>query len=153
MTSLAKFEDWISEDVDARFTEDEHTYYLSGPMSGKPDFNFPLFRRAAKTLRERGFNILSPVEMDEFIADLPPWPELIGRDVTALIKHCDGIIMLPDWAASPGSRIELFVAITQGMALFEYTDTQEWLPVMAPIRDSWAMQILREETIETSTVL
>ncbi len=154
-SSLANFEHWIWEDVDTRFTEDEHKYYLSGPMTGKPEFNFPLFQRAAKTLRERGFNIISPAEMDEGMDynNLPPWGEMIGRDVMVLIDMCDGIVMLPDWADSPGSRIELFVAITQGHALFEFADNAEWLPLVAPIRPSWAMEILRANTLASDTVL
>ena len=152
-TSLAKFEDWITQDTEPRFQEDEHTYYLSGPMSGKQHSNFPLFRRAARILRERGFNIISPVELDHEEAELPPWAELIGRDVSVLISQCDGIIMLPDWALSQGARIELFVAITCGKSLLEFADNEEWLPVVALLKESWAMEILRSNTLASDAVL
>lgn len=163
MTSLAKFETWISEDIasviDARFTEDEHVYYLSGPMSDVIDFNIPLFQRAANILRERGFNIISPVEMDE-AEDVDTvdrarlsWAYFMGRDVSTIIRDCDGIIMLPDWPLSKGSRIEMFVALTQSMSLLEYTDTEDWLPLVASIKPSWAMEILRVNTFATDTVL
>lgn len=148
-SSLAKFEEWISDDPNARFNDDEHIFYLSGPMSGKPNSNFPLFQRAAKILRERGFYIVSPVELDEqenTVRIEYAWGHYIGRDVTVLIDKCDGIIMLPDWAQSKGARIELFVAITCGHALFEFADNEDWLPVVAPISSSWAMEILRSNS-------
>ena len=152
-SSVAQFAEWINEDTNARFTEDEHVYYLSGPMSGKPDSNFPLFRRAASTLRERGFQIISPVELDREETHLPPWSRLISRDVQVLIQDCDGIIMLPDWALSRGARIELFVAITCKRSLLEYADNESWLPVVAMLKAEWAMEILRSNTLASEQVL
>ena len=40
-------------------------YYLGGKMSGIPQFNFPLFDRAAANLRNHGFDIVSPAELDD----------------------------------------------------------------------------------------
>ena len=153
-SSLAKFEEWITEDPNARFNDDEHIFYLSGPMSGKPDSNFSLFQQAAEILRERGFYIISPVELDlEEESSSSPWGHYIGRDVHVLIDKCDAIILLPDWQMSKGARIELFVAITCGHALFEYADAEEWLPLVVPLNPSWAMEILRSNTLATSPVL
>lgn len=39
-------------------------YYIAGPMSGIPQFNFPLFHAAAAALRAQGFDIVSPAETD-----------------------------------------------------------------------------------------
>jgi hypothetical protein len=39
-------------------------YYIAGPMSGLPQFNFPLFIAAAEALRAAGFDIVSPAETD-----------------------------------------------------------------------------------------
>ena len=151
-SSAAQFEEWLTDDPNARFADDDHIFYLSGPMSGKPDSNFSLFQRAAKILRERGFYIISPVELDEeegLIKD-EAWGHYIGRDVHVLIDKCDGIIMLPDWTQSKGAKIELFVAMTCGHALFEFADNEEWLPLVAPLKAEWAMEILRSNTLASN---
>jgi hypothetical protein len=38
--------------------------YLSGPMSGHPNLNFPAFWRAACTLDKKGYTVYSPAEHD-----------------------------------------------------------------------------------------
>ena len=39
--------------------------YIAGPMTGYPEWNFPAFREAARELRMRDFEMVSPAEMDE----------------------------------------------------------------------------------------
>lgn len=40
------------------------TLYVAGPMSGLPQFNFPLFDAVAESLRDDGYTIVSPHECD-----------------------------------------------------------------------------------------
>ena len=41
-------------------------WYLAGPMSGIPQFNFPLFMKAAQELRDvHELDIVSPAELDD----------------------------------------------------------------------------------------
>lgn len=78
-------------------------YYLSGPMSGYPDHNYPAFEAACKDLRSMGMKVASP---HEFTTDEKPgdWEYLdyINRDLEIIEKHCQGVILLPDWAGSKG---------------------------------------------------
>jgi hypothetical protein len=43
----------------------KQTLYLGGPMTNYPQFNFPAFDRAAQTLRDHGYTIVSPAELDD----------------------------------------------------------------------------------------
>ena len=48
-------------------TDDEGSMkriYISGPMTGLPEFNFPAFHAAAAKLRERGHAAVNPAEIN-----------------------------------------------------------------------------------------
>lgn len=95
-------------------------YYLAGPMSGISQSNFPAFYAAAAVLREAGFEIVSPAELDDAedmalaLSDQPAkktWGDFLSRDVKIVSDVCDGIIFLPGWEKSRGARLEAFVAL------------------------------------------
>ena len=79
--------------------------YLSGPMSGHPDLNFPAFTAETKRLRELGHEVFSPHEE-------PPmprweWGEWIISDLIVLMSgDFDGLALLDGWEKSPGCNIE-----------------------------------------------
>ena len=128
--------------------------YLAGPMTGIPQANFPLFDQAAAELRNAGFTIISPAELDDpeerrraLDGELPAqtWGDFLSRDVKLIADECDGIIFLPNWWESRGARLEAFVALLSGKDLFAYYidgatgDPVRWIPA-AVVR-----QILREQ--------
>src|SRR3954451_12937594 len=43
----------------------DDSYYLAGPMSNRPAFNFPAFDEASKKLRSEGYLIVSPAELED----------------------------------------------------------------------------------------
>lgn len=92
--------------------------YLSGPMSGKPDFNFPAFYAAAEKLRAEGYNVINPAEMDA--ADPKPlaWEDYLRRDIRVLLD-CQAIALLPGWRGSKGASLEHHIAEQLGMKVFE----------------------------------
>lgn len=101
--------------------------YLTGPMSNIPAFNFPAFHAATAVLRAQGWEVVSPAEEDcksgvGAIAeaskngdpkDLPEtWGDLLSRDVKIIADGgIEGIVFLPDWQRSRGSRLEAFVGL------------------------------------------
>lgn len=118
-----------------RVSERPDHWYLSGPMTGHPEFNFPAFKRAAEYLRRvYGLNILSPAEMDEadgIGANGNPMPNgydgtyrsLLARDVALIAQaHVKGVIVLDGWDRSKGANIEVYVARALDKPVLLYPD-------------------------------
>lgn len=86
--------------------------YLSGPMTGFHDFNFPKFNRAAQALRGLGYTVSNPAEINPDASKT--WNECMRADIKALCD-CDTIVLLPGWENSKGARLELDVAHRLGL--------------------------------------
>lgn len=122
-------------------TNEERPWYLAGPMSGYPQFNFPAFQAAAWALRMQGYPIISPHEED------PPeiqvrawnsptgteplgaegeavWGDRLAHDVKLISNGVYGLIMLPHWGESKGACLEATVGLLSGKA-FRYWDGKE----------------------------
>lgn len=80
--------------------------YISGPMTGLPEFNYPAFNAKAAELRASGRAVINPAEHDE-----PglPWSEYLRKDIRALMD-CSVIHLLPGWSRSKGALLELHIA-------------------------------------------
>jgi hypothetical protein len=87
--------------------------YLSGPMTNIPEHNFPAFRAAAKTLRARGWTIISPAEMDETQPiENGTWGQYLARDLLVIAgENVDGMVFLPCWHNSRGARTEAVIGL------------------------------------------
>lgn len=115
--------------------------YIAGPMTGRPQFNYPAFIRAADVLRTAGFDVVSPAELDDpadreaalrspdgdpLYYDGPnSWGDFLARDVKLLAD--DGIVavvVLPGWDKSKGARLETFVAFLSGLPVVRMTGPQ-----------------------------
>lgn len=114
---------------------------MSGPMTGKPDFNRAAFDHAAKTLRDdkllvatirpflpaevrnEGYEIVTPVSEDIRVygswekAIERPWKEHLARDL-ATVPTCDAVILIDDWEVSRGANLEVRVAFTFDIPVF-----------------------------------
>ena len=86
--------------------------YLSGPMSGHPDLNFPAFFREASCLEQCGYEVCNPATLNPYQGASPA--ECLRVDLAALLE-CDGVAVLPDWEASAGARLEVQVANSCGI--------------------------------------
>ena len=86
--------------------------YLSGPMSGLPDLNFPAFHAEAARLRALGHDVVSPAEVNPDHS--MPWEQCLRADIKALCD-CDTIALMPGWENSKGAHLELHVAHRIGL--------------------------------------
>lgn len=86
--------------------------YLSGPMSGIADNNFPAFNDWASKLRAQGYDVVSPAEIQE----AGSWELCLRADLRELCT-CDAIALMPGWENSKGANLELHVAHRLGMAV------------------------------------
>jgi hypothetical protein len=133
-------------------------WYIAGPMTGIPQFNYPLFRRAARRMRATGHTIVSPAEMDSALmqaqAEASPdgsptqlakdtgetWGDVLARDVRVISDEIGGIIVLPNWFKSRGARLEVFVGLLTGKEFAVYDDLTE-MPY--PVDRVWMQELIK----------
>lgn len=131
--------------------------YISGPMTGIPQFNFPVFDAAAAHLRDLGLEVVSPAELDapetrEAALASPDgapgsgttsdetWADFLARDVKLIADEIDAVALLPDWHKSRGARLETFVARLCGRPVYRYTPNEAEL--LTPLSDAELDEVL-----------
>ena len=111
--------------------------YLSGPMTGLPEYNYPAFHAAARALRAAGHKVVNPAELHphtrlrrlchrtlralRLVRSQPPaptWAEYMRTDLRAMLD-CEMIALLPGWEQSRGARREVSIAEGLGMRRVE----------------------------------
>jgi hypothetical protein len=108
------------------------TVYLSGPMAGQKDYNYPAFRSAAKKLRDMGYTVLDPSENFEGAREratdggfVPiPRAEYIRKDVQNVLQS-DMIVVLNGWQQSAGARLEVRLGHELGLRIVEFDTWQD----------------------------
>lgn len=97
--------------------------YVSGPMTGQPDLNRPLFARVSSEWRRRGMDVVNPhdIDFDAMWATLRPgttftagWADYMLVDLAVLLT-CHGLVLLPGWERSPGACLEYQTAKALGL--------------------------------------
>jgi Domain of unknown function (DUF4406)/Domain of unknown function (DUF6378) len=99
------------------------SYYISGPMRGYPDHNYPAFFRAESELARflectlvpacgEGFEIINPAR--NFGGDKTrEQKEYLKVDIVH-VTQCDFVVLLPGWEKSEGAKLEVAVAEATG---------------------------------------
>lgn len=88
---------------------------IAGPMSGLPEDNRPAFASAAEALREAGYNVLSPHEINATPGGNKDWLGYMARDLSAIDRfRPDGIALLHNAGLSTGAIVENIVALRMG---------------------------------------
>jgi len=95
--------------------------YISGPMSGLPNANFPMFFAVADRIRKAGHEPLNPAEG---ITDLSqPW-EWYMRHAIRMLTYADEMCTLPGWENSPGATWENNIAYRLGITVYEISEME-----------------------------
>lgn len=99
--------------------------YISGPMTGLPNFNFPAFNAAAAVVRSMGHEAVNPVDINP--DSNTPWEVCLRADIKALCD-CDGIVLIHGWEHSKGAHLELQVAHRLGLKVLLFEHMQSSVP-------------------------
>ncbi len=91
--------------------------YLSGPMSGLPEYNYPAFFEAEDALLSQRYCVLNPARTN--VPKGSPWEEFM-RDALRKMMGADAVVVLPGWEASRGARVEVHLAEILGMPILQY---------------------------------
>lgn len=91
--------------------------YLAGPMAGYPERNYPAFMRAAKALRDLGFEVYNPAEYEanerfKGKEDRSEFPlrEAFTEYTNYILNRAEIIALLPGHEKSVGATAELSLA-------------------------------------------
>ena len=109
--------------------------YIAGKMRCLPSFGAEEFRKAARVLRERDFEVVSPLEMDEAagicVDGLTGFEDLADQgfdirstlmaDLEAVLFDVDAVVLLPGWTGSRGAIAEYATARAASVPTWELT--------------------------------
>ena len=112
--------------------------YLAGPMTGITHYNFPTFDHAREELRNHGYEVGCPAEMDRDEGFDPiandydgtenldklgfDLKEAMLRDLTMICNWADGLAVLPHWNRSSGAQAEVATAKALNLPVRSVTD-------------------------------
>jgi hypothetical protein len=97
--------------------------YLSGPMTGLPDYNYPAFHEAAKQLRAAGHEVYNPAEyaydgpLDDF-----PIRQAFAEYARYITTEADAIALLSGWEWSHGAQAEYSLANVCGLHIMRVSE-------------------------------
>lgn len=103
--------------VDAR----KRNIYLSGPMTGLPDYNYPTFHRVTSQLRQSGHRVYNPAEFphDGDPKDFPIRKAFASYCNFICLEACT-VVLLPGWKHSKGALAEHQLALNCGIDIIEW---------------------------------
>lgn len=86
--------------------------YISGPMTGLPEFNYPAFVDAERHLASQGHDVVNPVRHG--FDPAKTWSDYM-RLALIDVASCDGVALLDGWEGSRGAQLEAHVATSLGL--------------------------------------
>lgn len=82
--------------------------YISGPMTGIDEYNYPAFNLLAGLLRADGHDVCNPAEF--FGGDASRTRAEYIRESIVQLLDCEMVVTLPGWEFSEGACLEIQLA-------------------------------------------
>ena len=92
--------------------ERRHVVYISGPMTGIKDFNYPAFAQKSQELRRCGFVVINPAvtgEEDTSNLESVEWHDYMISAIDRMRK-ATALYQMRGWWRSYGAWVEFIVA-------------------------------------------
>lgn len=90
--------------------------FISGPMTGYEDFNFPRFDEVERLMKENGYDVINPANVcrkyrrEKVLADNNIFDQMIVEEQEEE-RTCTAILLLEGWENSVGCRREIRTAL------------------------------------------
>lgn len=101
--------------------------YISGPMTGLPDYNRPAFFAAEKWLKAQGGIVLNPAYSPDGLPSHDAYMEI----ALAMLKQAQVVFLLPNYRNSKGVAMELTLAEKMGIPV-RYAEDHALDVLLAP---------------------
>lgn len=99
--------------------------YLAGPMTGIPEYNYPVFHEAEVLRVAPHVEVVNPARLHVHEDGTPDFTkerhEYLRASLEAVLT-VDAVLTLPGWESSAGARLELQVAEALGLHVMEYNE-------------------------------
>ena len=95
--------------------------YLSGPMKGYPESNYPLFHKVTEELRLIGHIVYNPAEF-KYDEDTFPIRKAFKEYCSFICDEAEAIMLLPGWENSLGVSAELALAKNCKLSIYEWSN-------------------------------
>jgi len=97
--------------------------YLSGPMTGLPQKNYPAFDAAAAMLRLAGHEVYNPAEWEARHNKGIYNHKIAFADYCVFIcREAEAVVVLPGWENSEGATAEVAAARAVGKPILAYAE-------------------------------
>lgn len=101
--------------------------YVSGPMTGYEDLNYPAFADASAVLRDMGYAVCNPCETTDILGDdgTLKHADFLRFDFDRVLE-ADFLVALPGWARSLGAISEILVAVRIGTKVWDWDTFEDY---------------------------
>jgi hypothetical protein len=96
-------------------------YYLAGPMTGLPNFNYDAFRdmeRKVLSVMDCGIEILNPITIAD--GDTTKPYEFYIRESIEMILRANAVVFLEGWQNSTGAQLGYNIAKLLKLELYDH---------------------------------